>query len=88
MSRVLRAELSPVSTWPLPPLARGLNGQESSVLPRERSRAPDQVTSSGAGSLELVDFSPVGALKESVAATQRVQPKLLLFKVIIEETAL
>ena len=77
-----------MSTWPLAAPFRGLDDRESSVQPRERSRAPGQVTSSEPGSLELVDFSPVGALKESVAPTQRVQPKLLLFKVIIEETAL
>ena len=77
-----------MSTWPLAAPPRGLDDQESSVLPRERPRAPDQVTSSEPGSLELVDFSPVGALKGSVASTQRFQPKLLGIQVSVEEIAL
>ena len=75
-------------TWRLAAPFRGLDGQELSVLPRERPRAPDQVTSSEPGSLELVDFSPVSALKEFVAPTQRFQPKLLGIQVSVAETAL
>ena len=46
------------------------------------------VTSSGPGSLEPVDFSPVGALNEFVASAQRFQPKLLGIQVSVAETAL
>ena len=70
MSRVLRAELSFMPTWPLVVPPRGLDACELSVLPRKRPRASGEVTSSAPGSLELVDFSPVSALKEIVAPTQ------------------
>ena len=70
MSRVLRAGFSTGRSWPLAVPPRGLDACELSVLPRKRPRAPGEVTSSAPGSLELVDFSPVSALKEIVAPTQ------------------
>ena len=69
------------------PRARWLRTERSA--PRAAPSTPGgKVASSKPGSLELVDFSPVGACKGFVAVARRAQPKLPRFGLILKETAL